>query len=207
MHDIEFNGQLPFRNEIMLISTICGVASTCVPVLFYLFGNAPLLRILVPSILGLLLSNVVIYPWIFPFVEIIKNECLYKFINLQPPLFVYQLNRKFDNMYECHICSRPFIPPFFHYIKPHVYKDKNEETILKCGHRFHQECLREIELTNLVDGSLYYFQRYYKCFICNTRYDWKEKWVYKYMDINFDKMRDETLMTCLCLDIENKIIE
>eukprot|EP01084_Bolivina_argentea_P318189 551766_1 len=139
-----------------------------------------------------LLSNL-ISPWIFCVLETIKHEYIPQYMNTQPPSFVYELNYKNDNMYQCNICSNPFIRSI----------NNSQETILKCGHRYHQKCLREFELAHIDKDP--FFSKNHQCPTCNISYDWNDKWQYKYIDTGIIKMSDTTLMKHLCNDLQNTI--
>ena len=91
----------------------------------------------------------------------------YNDYNGAPPLHLYKLNQKYDNITECGICWDDFNP------------DSDEkENILDCGHRFHSGCLREWELEQF-NMNVY---ASYKCPHCREYYNWKQKWNYVYLE-------------------------
>eukprot|EP01084_Bolivina_argentea_P318187 551764_1 len=152
------------------------------------------LRAICISVFVLLISNF-LTPWIWCVLETIKHDYVSQYMNTTPPLYVYELNYNNDNMYQCNICSNPFIRSI----------NNSQETILKCGHRFHQKCLRKFEINHMDKDPL--FSKMHKCPTCNIGYDWNEKWKYKYVDIGINKMNNGTLMKYLCNDLQNTIID
>ena len=103
--------------------------------------------------------------YVYLWTDFIFYEYLYPIINGPVPPNVYQLNFQYNNIYECHICLDPFCKLSY-----------GDECVLKCGHRFHSGCLREWELNQLYTNH----HESYKCAICQTSYNWHDKWEYKY---------------------------
>ena len=95
-----------------------------------------------------------------------KYNHLYKQLNGSPPSNIYQLNCKYDNIYECNICMQEF-----NHLK---YED---ESILHCGHRFHSSCIRNWELIQFENDP---YSNNYKCPACTKEYNWKQKYKYDY---------------------------
>ena len=90
---------------------------------------------------------------------------LYETRNSSIPQNVYSLNFRYDNIYECNICLNPFCK-ILH----------GNEVIVKCGHRYHKDCLRSWELKQFHDNVY----GLYKCPTCRSEYNWKSKWNYIY---------------------------
>ena len=87
-------------------------------------------------------------------------------LNGSPPSNIYQLNFKYDNIYECHICMQEF-----------YYLKYGEETILHCGHRYHSSCIRNWELIQFENDP---YSNNYKCPSCTKEYNWRQKYKYIY---------------------------
>ena len=88
------------------------------------------------------------------------------FLNKLPPKFVYSSNFRYNNIYKCSICLESFNGPLYEI-----------EVILKCGHRFHSQCIRNWEL---IQFSTNPYRDYYHCALCKKNYDWKTKYHYIY---------------------------
>ena len=104
--------------------------------------------------------------YILSWFEQLNYHYLYEIKNGLPPSSIYRLNLKFDNVNDCYICLQQF-----------DRRGHGKEDILKCGHRFHKSCLRTWELHQFDLDHL----KMYKCPICTSKYDWKNKWNYKYL--------------------------
>eukprot|EP01084_Bolivina_argentea_P080502 145803_1 len=92
-------------------------------------------------------------------VEPVAYNYLYKcsWVNGDAPPHIYNLNSTFNHT-KCSMCIEPL--------------NDYEDIILHCGHRHHSHCLRKWELAQLEKNP--YVS--YKCPICKTQYNWKQKW-------------------------------
>ena len=95
-----------------------------------------------------------------------RYNYLYKALNGPPPSKVYELNFQFDNIYECGICIDKFCK-----------LQNGDESILKCGHRYHELCLREWELIQFKNNPY----SSYQCPLCRKEYGWRDKYNYIYI--------------------------
>ena len=195
-----------------------------ISIVFYLFTGdcrgfaIPFLMI--SSLVSLSLSIDPFCIWTIPF-EIICYHYLYtiRWINGNPSQDAYKLNYYHnynfndDEIYfKCHHC---------------IYDQRDDElisnnnnlliygydsaTILKCGHAFHPQCIRNCEQSQFIKHQDDKWEwDSYRCPVngCNRMYNWRGgKWNYKYTDSKvFDQIRDETLLKYLPKDIENIII-
>ena len=103
--------------------------------------------------------------YIFSWIDIIFYDYSYQIINGPVPPNVYQLNFKYDNIYNCGICIDPFCKI-----------SHGDECILSCGHRYHSDCLRKWELEQFNKNPYHLYQ----CPSCRQSYNWHQKWNYTY---------------------------
>ena len=101
--------------------------------------------------------------YISSWIDTILYDHLYEIINGPPPTNIYELNVKYDNIYECPMCFDPFCRSSY-----------GDESILSCGHRYHSGCLREWETAQFNRNSQYSKQ----CPVCKQAYNWHGKWNY-----------------------------
>eukprot|EP01084_Bolivina_argentea_P064041 116817_1 len=107
--------------------------------------------------------NDIINKYAFKSFERRQFEYYYKYKNGETPSYLYQINYENENIWDCNICKNSF--------------GNTEQSILRCGHRFHNKCLRKNELKQFnFDAKLY---PTYKCPICNIKYNYTQKWEYK----------------------------
>ena len=106
--------------------------------------------------------------WIYQYFISSRENLKYNhyFLDCSPPTFVYSSNFRFNNIYNCSICLESFNGPLYEI-----------EVILKCGHRFHSQCIRKWEL---IQFSTNPYNDYYHCPLCKKKYDWKTKYHYIY---------------------------
>lgn len=87
----------------------------------------------------------------------------YQSLNGPPPSNVYALNCQYSNIYNCQICLDKFCK-----------LTNGKETLLHCGHRYHNLCLQRWEQSRL------YADNKYQCPLCRKRYYWTQKYDYIY---------------------------
>ena len=98
-------------------------------------------------------------------IDFIFYDYLYQIINGPVPLAIYELNFKYNNIYDCGICLDPFCKLSY-----------GDESILSCGHRFHSHCIRKWEMQQFNKNPY----NLYQCPCCRQPYNWQKKWNYTY---------------------------
>ena len=96
-------------------------------------------------------------------IDVIFYDYVYDAINGPIPPNVYELNFTYNHLLDCSICTDPFS----------IYEP---QTIIKCGHRFHSDCLRQWEMIQFNNNPF----GAYKCPFCQNAYDWRDRWRYQY---------------------------
>ena len=112
------------------------------------------------------IEELYIFKSIFILIEDFLYDHLYQTYNGPIPSTIYKLNNRYQNTSECPICWEDFYG--------------SETTILHCGHRYHNDCLRSWELRQFEMKA----HRSYRCSMCRTDYNWTQKW--NYVNINQD---------------------